>query len=278
MFRDSVAASSSRWSRIRAAKRASVWPRRVWLQLCHSPSKARWAATTARSTSSAPPRGTRAMTAPFTGLTTSKTRPSAAGTCSPPITISSVGIGAAGLAEPAGGSTADPAGGWAGGWAVIAAPRAGLLRRVRRTRVRLGARRRARRPTSARIIPAPAGRSAPRLARAGWPFGQAVGGSVRSRPGRRGLGGAGRRPTGCGAPGCGAPGGIAWMAPGCRLAASGLRSRSSSNRYCSSVSSPTRALASSSCAFVTRGGRPARSIRAPCCRSGTSGSASCRTG
>ena len=50
-------------------------------------SNARWAAFTARSTSSGPPSGAVAITWPVAGLVTSKVCPSAASTCSPPMII-----------------------------------------------------------------------------------------------------------------------------------------------------------------------------------------------
>jgi hypothetical protein len=64
-----------------------VRPRFEADQVDHGPSKAAWAALTARSTSSAPPSGARAMTSPVAGLMTSKVCPSAASTCSPPMII-----------------------------------------------------------------------------------------------------------------------------------------------------------------------------------------------
>ena len=84
--------SSSLFCFTRAANFESVRPRLPAAQAAQPlrSSNAFWAAATARSTSSLPPSGARAMTLPVAGLTTSKVAPSAASTCSPPMTIRTV--------------------------------------------------------------------------------------------------------------------------------------------------------------------------------------------
>ena len=88
-FRLSSWASSSVFSLISAANLARLRPRLPAAQVAQPlrSSKARRAASTARSTSAGPPSGAVAMTAPLAGLTTSKVCPSAASTDSPPMTI-----------------------------------------------------------------------------------------------------------------------------------------------------------------------------------------------
>ena len=83
-------ASSSLCSLIRAANLDRIRPRLPAAQVAQPlrSSNAACAAATARSTSSRPPIGAVAMTAPVTGLTTSNVCPSAASTDWPPMTIS----------------------------------------------------------------------------------------------------------------------------------------------------------------------------------------------
>ena len=80
---DSSAASSAPWrSMVSASASSSSW-RRPGVVSRHGIRAAR-AAATARSTSAAPPSGTRAMTSPVAGLRISRVAPSTASTSSPP--------------------------------------------------------------------------------------------------------------------------------------------------------------------------------------------------
>jgi hypothetical protein len=82
-FRDSSSASSSVCSSIRSASLSSASARSPGVVSSHSGS-ARFAASTARSTSASVPRGTVAIVSPVAGLMTSIVPPSAASTHSPP--------------------------------------------------------------------------------------------------------------------------------------------------------------------------------------------------
>src|SRR6266511_6051329 len=83
-FRDSSSASSSACSSIAAASFSNISARSPGVVSSHSGS-AFLAAWTARSTSSAPARGTSAITSPLAGFSTSMVSPSEASTHSPPI-------------------------------------------------------------------------------------------------------------------------------------------------------------------------------------------------
>src|SRR6266508_376121 len=83
-FCDSSSASSSACSSSRSASLSSASARSPGVVSSHSGS-AFFAACTARSTSSAPARGTSAITSPVAGLSTSMVSPPAASTHSPPI-------------------------------------------------------------------------------------------------------------------------------------------------------------------------------------------------
>src|SRR5919204_6726247 len=83
-FRDSSSASSSACSSIRSASFSSSSARSAGVESSHAGSAA-FAAATARSTSSAPQRGTSAITSSVAGLMTSIVSPEAASTHSPPM-------------------------------------------------------------------------------------------------------------------------------------------------------------------------------------------------
>ena len=85
-LRDSSRASSSAFSSITSASASRSSMRSFGVLSCHS-TQAFFAAPTARSTSSAVPRGTSAITSPVAGLRTSIVSPEVDSTHSPPTNI-----------------------------------------------------------------------------------------------------------------------------------------------------------------------------------------------